>query len=222
MRRHFIPPLVKKGLHVITKMRPDAHLQYLFSGKQKDKGRTRKYSGKVQWNKLDLRKWKKVHSSKNEDRYWAILYCKALKMNVAVIYRLYKERGKTSYEILLCTDTELDPHKIVHYYIMRFQIEFLIRDAKQSSGLEDCQAREGRKLAFHFNLSMTNINLAKAEYFMTIPKDQRGSFSLQDIKRQHYNKLLTGYIFDALGLDLKCKKTRVLYDRCTQFGRMAA
>lgn len=222
MRKHFIPPLVAKGLHVITKMRPDAYLQYLFNGEQKKKGRARKYAGKVQWDKLDRRKWKKIYSTKQEEHYWAILYCKALKMNVAVIYRLYKEKQERNYEILLCTDLELEPAKIVKYYSMRFQVEFLIRDAKQFSGLEDCQARDRRKMGFHFNLSLTNINLAKAEYYLSIPKDKRGCFSLQNIKRQHYNQLLTGFIFDTLGLDLKCKKTRELYDLCTEFGKMAA
>ena len=39
---------------------------------------------------------------------------------------------------------------------MRFQIEFLFRDAKQFTGLEDCQARDPVKLAFHFNLGRVN------------------------------------------------------------------
>jgi hypothetical protein len=46
----------------------------------------------------------------------------------------------------------------------RFQIEFLYRDGKQHTGLNDYQARGQKKLYFHFNASLTAINLAKVEY----------------------------------------------------------
>lgn len=223
MRKHFIPQLVEKGLHVITKMRTDAYLQYLHEGSMpKGRGRARKYAGKIKWNNLDVRRWKKCFYSGTEEIYYQKLYCRALKMKVGVIYHLYKQKNKTSYEILLCTDLELSPEKIVKYYAMRFQVEFLIRDAKQSSGLEDCQARDRKKLNFHFNASLTNISLAKVKYYLSIPKEKRGAFSLEDIKRQQHNQLLTHFIFDNLGLDLKCKKNLKLFKECSDFGRMAA
>jgi hypothetical protein len=40
-------------------------------------------------------------------------------------------------------------------YRLRFQIEFLYRDAKQFTGLNDCQARSPSKLNFH-NMSLTD------------------------------------------------------------------
>ncbi len=51
--------------------------------------------------------------------------------------------------------------QIVRYYRSRFQIEFLYRDAKQHTGLNDCQARSKNKLDFHFNAALTAVNLAK-------------------------------------------------------------
>jgi IS4 transposase len=43
--------------------------------------------------------------------------------------------------VLFSTDTELDALTLYRYYKARFQIEFLFRDAKQFTGLNDCQAR---------------------------------------------------------------------------------
>ena len=221
MKKDFILPLVEQGVKVITKMRSDANLNYIFNGKQKTgKGRKRQNGGKVNWKKLDMNKWEKIFSNKNEACYTAELYCLALKMNVRIVYCLNKETGK--HIVFLSTDIKMDAKKIMEYYRMRFQIEFLIRDGKQHSGLEDCQARGKKKLNFHFNMALTNINLAKAEYYLTIPKQERESFSLQDIKRQKHNELLVNYIFVNLAVDLSCKKMKQLYQECTNFGRMAA
>ena len=221
MKKEFILPLVKQGMKVITKMRSDANLKYLYDGTQrKGRGRKRKHGGKVNLRKLNMNKWQKIVANKQEACFTAELFCVALKMNVRVVYLLDKESG--NYQVLMCTDTNMDAKKILKYYRMRFQIEFLIRDAKQYSGLEDCQARDTKKLNFHFNMSMTNVSLAKAEYYLTIPLKEREAFSLQDIKRLKHNAMLTDFIFVNLDLDLKCKKIKQLYEQCTNFGRMAA
>ena len=52
------------------------------------------------------------------------------------------------YAILLWTDTELCGANVIEYYQLRFQIEFLIRDAKQYTGLEECQARSEVKFFY--------------------------------------------------------------------------
>jgi len=57
---------------------------------------------------------------------------------------------------------------------------------------------------------------------LPIPKKERQSFSLQDIKRQKHNEALANFIFSNLELDLNCKKIRRLHAECTNFGRMAA
>lgn len=60
----------------------------------------------------------------------------------------------------------LAPKKIIKYYRLRFQIEFLIRDAKQHAGLEHCQARSEKKPNFHFNMALSSASVAKAAYFL--------------------------------------------------------
>lgn len=221
MKKDFILPLVENGMTVITKMRSDANLNYMYTGRQKKgRGRKRINGGKVNWKKLDMDKWEKVFSNKKEACYTAELFCLAIKMNVRIIYFIDRETG--THQIFLCTDVKMDAKNIMKYYRLRFQIEFLIRDGKQHSGLEDCQARSGKKLSFHFNMALTNVGLAKAKYYLPIPKKERDSFSLQDIKRFHHNALLANFIFSNLGIDMNCKKIKRLYQECTNFGRMAA
>ena len=46
-------------------------------------------------------------------------------------------------------------------YRLRYQIEFVIRDAKQHTGLPHCQARSQEKLDFHLNMSVAAVNLLR-------------------------------------------------------------
>lgn len=221
MKKEFINPMLAAGMQVITKMRSDANLKYLYKGAQrKGKGRKRKHGEKVDLKNMDRRKWETVYENKNQLCLTAELYCVTLKRNVRIVYLYHKKHQ--SYEVLLSTDMELSATKIEKYYRLRYQIEFLFRDAKQHSGLEDCQARDSKKLNFHFNMSLTTVGIAKAQHYLTIPKQERTSFSLQNIKRMSHNKLITDLIFSNLGLDLSCKKIKRLYDDCIEIGKMAA
>lgn len=103
----------------------------------------------------------------------------------------------------------------------RFQIEFLFRDAKNFAGLEDCQARSESKLHFHVNAPLSTVSLAKTLHYLNIPKEERNSFSMTDVKMMYFNLFITDYIFSKLALDLSCEKHRSLYE-CLIIGRLAA
>jgi len=222
MKKDFISPIVKAGMQIITKMRSDANLCYAVKEEDQPKGRGRRRlkGKKINLKKIDKRKWKLIEKKDGIEIYTAIVYCVILKEEVRVVYLL--DVSTKRYEIFLSTDTELSGDKILVYYRLRFQIEFLLRDAKQHAGLEDCQARSKNKLHFHFNMSITTVSVAKVCNYLPIPKEDRTSFSLQSIKRFYHNKLLTETIFDNLDLDLNCRKIKKLYDQCLDFGRMAA
>jgi hypothetical protein len=59
-------------------------------------------------------------------------------------------------------------------YGIRFQIEFLFRDAKQFLGLAYCQSTHETKIENHVNLALSTVSVAKAAYWLPIPKDQMG------------------------------------------------
>lgn len=221
MKYDFIMPLLRQGLHVITKMRADANLRYIYNGpKKKGRGRPKAYGGKMDCSRIDKRSIKRFEEDELATYYSGVVYCMALKCLVRIVYIQEKETGR--YDILLSTDTQLDAALIVKYYRLRFQIEFLIRDAKQHAGLEDCQARSENKLHFHFNMAFTVVSIAKAATWLSIPKELREAFSMRNLKLLYYNKLLTERIFENLALDLNCKKIKRLYKQCLNIGQLAA
>jgi hypothetical protein len=222
MKKDFIIPIKKAGIHVITKMRSDANLCYPVGKEDQPKGRGRKRikGNKINLKKIDKRKWTLVDAKDNIEIYTTIAYCVSLKEKVRIVYIL--DLLTQRYEVFLSTDMELSGDKILAYYKLRFQIEFLLRDAKQHAGLEDCQARSKNKLYFHFNISLTSVSVAKVCHYLSIPREDRKAFSLQSIKRLYHNKLLTETIFDNLDLDLNCRKIKRLYQKCLDFGRIAA
>jgi Transposase DDE domain len=221
MKHEFIHPLVKQELHVVTKMRPDANLRYVYNGaKKKSRGRPRLYDGKVDCTAVDKRRIRKFREDEQAIYYSGIVYSIALKRQVRIVY--VQDKQSHRYELLLCTDTQLGAEKIVQYYRLRFQIEFLIRDAKQYCGLEQCQARSEQKLYFHFNMALSSVSAAKAASWLCLPKQKRGAFSMRNIKLLYYNKMITETIFSNLALDLNCKKIKQLYNQCLNIGSMAA
>lgn len=221
MKREFIQPLVKEGLHIITKARKDANLKYLYKGPQgHTKGRPRRFDGKVDVKAIDKRKVKCCLRNEEVTAYSAVLYAVQLKREVLAVFVYYKDKEQP--EIIISTDTQMTALKMCRYYGLRFQVEFLIRDAKQFAGLEDCQARSKEKLNTHFNVALTSVSLAKAAYYLSQPKDKRGSFSMMDIKMWHMNQLITNRIFDNLELELNNRKIKQLYHQCLNFGRLRA
>ena len=221
MKHDFIEPLLNDGLHVITKMRPDANLRYPYKGpEQSGRGRPKAYDGKVDCGNIDKRRIKKFDEHEKAVFYSGIVYCMALKQLVRIVYLQNKKTKQ--HAIFLCTDTLIKPELIVKYYRLRFQIEFLIRDAKQHCGLEECQARSENKLYAHFNMALSTVSVAKAALWLSVPKKKREAFSMRNIKLMYYNKIMTERIFSNLALDLNCKKIKQLYHQCLDIGQLAA
>lgn len=221
MKKEFINPLLKQGLHIITKTRSDANLMYVFNGKQKGgRGRRKLYDGKIDTRKIDKRRLPCCYSDEHLKVYAGAVYCVLLKRVVLAAFVYYGDKEKP--EIIVCTDGTIEVMKMCKYYGLRFQVEFLIRDAKQHTGLEDCMARDENKLHTHFNIAMTVVSIAKAAYHLSVPAGQRGSFSMADIKMLHMNQLITKRIFSNLDLDLSSRKIKRIYNQCLNFGRIRA
>jgi hypothetical protein len=221
MKKEFINPLFKKGLHIITKARSDANLMYVFKGRQKTgRGRKKQYDGKINTASIDKRRLACCYSYEQMKVYGGIVYCVLLKQTVLAAFIYYGDKKKP--EITISTATTMDTMTMCKYYGLRFQMEFLIRDAKQYTGLENCMARDGQKLHTHFNIAMTVVSVAKAAYHLSVLQEERGSFSMVDIKMMHMNQLITKRIFCNLALDLSCRKTKRIYNQCLNFGRLRA
>lgn len=214
-KHKFIDPITNNtSIHIVSKMRDDANLVYLYHGEQqKGCGRPKQYEGKVDIKNIDKRRIRFECEDEDYKVYSGIVWSPGLKRNIKIAYvEFWKNKKYTGrYAVLFSTDLNLEGSLIYHYYKSRFQIEFLFRDAKQYCGLNHCQGRSENKLHFHFNASLTTVSLAKAVYYLPIEKQKRGTFSMSDIKNLNANRIIADRIFSNLDLDLSCKKINAIY-----------
>lgn len=192
-KKKFIHCLIKMDKHLITKLRPDANLRYLLNEKEQAHG-NKKYDGKVNWKNIQLDKWVDVGRDEKYPHlhiYTQVLNSPYFKRNFRVVM-LYHTKTK-KYVVLASTDINLSARQIVFFYQLRFQIEFLFRDAKQLMGLNHCQARDQHKLDFHFNMSMTALNLARCWQ-----KQEKAVQSIQSLRREAYNIKFTQLLLGKL------------------------
>ena len=227
MKQKFIQPIKDAGFEVITKMRSDANLREIYvapASTIKAKGRPKTSGDKIDLKKFDATTWTTIEIDKDNQKmtaaYEKLVYCVALKMNVKVVIFLPKNTKEKV--ILLSTNTTLCGTKIIKYYSLRFQIEFLIRDAKQFGGLEDCQARDSKKLNFHFNAALGSISIAKLTMWSNKENKKDLPFSMYNIKQQYHNKFIVDSIFSKLDIDLNCQKIIDIYNQTIDIGSIAA
>ena len=164
-------------------------------GKQKlGKGRNRKYNGKIDLKNLNRKYVKLVSKLENENIYSLKAYSKSLKivLNLVIVFTK-NPKDKWSHKIYFSTDLKKTWKEILDRYRLRFQIEFLYRDAKQFTGFKHCEARSKNKLNFHWNMSLTAIYWAKIRHWLPQKdKNQKAElvFSMSEIKTQYNNELL--------------------------------
>jgi hypothetical protein len=223
----FVTPLTLEGFHIVSRLRDDADLQYHFTGEQKEgRGRNKKYDGKVDFQNLNVKHAKLILNLENQKGYSLRAYSKSLKRSLnTVIFFTKNKKGNWSHKIYFSTNLSQGWKEIMKMYRQRFQIEFLYRDAKQFTGLDDCEARSLNKLNFHWNMSLTAINIAKITQW--IPKKDANPkkeipFSMSDVKTTYYNSLLVNQFISMFGINTKLKKNKSIIKRLLTFGKIAA
>jgi Transposase DDE domain len=199
----FIQPVVALGLTVVSCLKSNAALYYLpdvVSGVKKQ-GRPRVKGEKIRWNEVDNKKLPLVRQDSEERVRAGEVYVKSLKRTVHLVAVEYlREDGSVKCrKLYLCTDTGRDWEWILEAYHLRFQIEFLFRDAKQFAGLTHCQSTDKTKLENHVNLSLTAVSTARAVHWLE--EAEKGAFSMTTIKTYYHNLALLEQFSVALGLD---------------------
>jgi hypothetical protein len=198
----FVKAVRALDLHLVSKLRHDANLRYLYQGPQKQFGARRKYDGKVKFD--DLSRFEYVGEvEKDIHLYTLVVNSIKLKCNIRLVYVLnLRQPNKPTYALLFSTDTQLAAKCIYRYYKARFQIEFIFRDAKQFTGLGHAQARGQNRLDFHFNACLAALNLAKVDAYLSFGYDLATPFSMATQKMVYFNEHLLQKVFSILDLDL--------------------
>jgi hypothetical protein len=122
-------------------------------------------------------------------------YSKSLKRFIKVAIWYPDADSMDKWQIYFSTDESMTTYDVINCYRTRFQLEFCFRDAKSYAGLNDCQARDLRRLEFHFNASFASINLAKAAC-----KDLGVPFSVSSCKSMIHNAYMLERFICVSGL----------------------
>jgi hypothetical protein len=203
------------GLEQIGKLRSDANLRYLYQGpKRPGPGRPKTYDGKVNWD--NLARFEKVETEDDDIvLYHQVLNHVQCQCNLRVVLVVDTKHHRRA--VLFSTDVDLGALTIFCYYKARFQIEFLFRDAKQFTGLTDCQARSQAQLNFHFNASLSAVTLAKLEAHQQ-NGDTAAAFSMASLKRRAFNQHLIDRICQHLAKGYSLEKSSPDYEELCNYG----
>lgn len=226
-RASFVEPITEAGFDLVTRLQKNIFLRYLYKGpKRKGRGRPKQFDGKVDPVQLCKNQFKVFDQAQDGSwvAYHAVVNIRAWKRSasVVIVHGLDKKGNIKSYRIFACTDIDMSGSQVKFSYEARYQIEFLFRDAKQELGLEHVQARSKEKLHFHINTALTCGSLAKAAYYLTIPKQERKAFSIADIKTRYTNEFFFNRIISWFPIDPKLKIINKIRDKVLAFGKRAA
>ena len=220
----WVDGVIGLGLDAIGKLRCDADMRYVYTGVQKPRGRKRKYDGKVDLTDVSLM----TLVSEIEPQvclYTVEVWVVSMKRKVRLAYiRDGRNPSHVGMALLFSTDINLDASEILCFYKSRFQIEFIFRDAKQFTGLTDCQARDLTKLDFHFNACLMTLNLAKFDAWqlhLSVHPLKPFVFSMASYKRLALNQHLLDRFISLLDLDITLIKSHPNFPKLCSYGSIA-
>lgn len=149
------------GLHIISKLRYDSKLFFPYQGSDK----RRKYGERI--NPRHMPKSTLVDSSTEGAILTQTYQTPALhesfaqSLNIVIILKTNLKTQQQVHVILFSSDETLGYEALVEYYSLRFQLEFIFRDAKQFWGLEDFMNRTERGVTNAANLAFFMVMLSQ-------------------------------------------------------------
>lgn len=187
------------GLHIISKLRQDSALYFLYDGPQKAKGPRRIYGAKIDYQDIPARYQvsSTMHDEVRTDIYQATVLHKSFadKLNVVIIVKTNLRTQKRAHVVLFSSDLELGHEQLVDFYRLRFQIEFNFRDAKQFWGFEDFMNVKQTPINNAVGLAffMVNLSALLVQHFRHDIPD----FGILDLKAHFHSRR---FLSEALNL----------------------
>jgi putative transposase len=179
------------GLHIISKMNYNAELYLQPTQEEKAAHPKRKYGDRLDYAHLpeSLLASRSTQDGYDIESYQATCLHKlfAHPLNVVIVVKNHLQTKRVGHVVLFSSDLSLDAERLVDYYVLRFQIEFTFRDAKQYFGLEDFMGVKQTCVTNAVGFSFFMVNLSR--YLL---EDLRSSFpgaGVNDLKsyyRGHY------------------------------------
>ena len=154
------------GLHLISKLQRNSALCFPNTEPYSGRGAPKKYGDNIDYNNLPDKYLKSDVIDKKKKIQTKIYQMEMLhrkfadSLNVVIIQKINIETQQSAHVNLFSTDLTLDYEKIIDYYSLRFQIEFVFRDSKQYWGMEDFMNIKKTPIYNWANLSSFMVNFA--------------------------------------------------------------
>jgi len=218
----YVNGLKSLGLNVISKLRKNARLCRIYSGPQKARGRKKKFdNGSVSFEDFKDAIVTKIDDDQIELRSCVLHSISLNQLIKVVLVRKQLDDNKYGEAYLFSTDIELDSTKILQFYVARFQIEFIFRDAKGFTGLNDCQSRNAKRIHFHFNSSLTALNIAKFQDNELQEKNKTHyAFSMTNWSRVYHVEIVINRFISMFGLEPTFIKSNPGFNNMLTFGNV--
>ena len=153
------------NLHIISKMNHNAELYLQPTAQEKAEHPRLKYGTRLNYACLpeSLRSSRSTQDGYDIQIYQATCLHKlfAEPINVVIVVKTHLETQRAGHVVLFSSDLSLDAERLVDYYVLRFQIEFTFRDAKQYFGLEDFMGVKQTSVANAVGLSFFMVNFSR-------------------------------------------------------------
>jgi putative transposase len=186
-------------LHLISKLAVNSALYFVYDGPYSGRGPRRKYGERVKYGQLPAKYLKRTSTEKGIRteiyQFNALHKLFAQTLNVVIIVKTNTQTGAWAHAILFSSDLAQTYDQIIEYYTVRFQIEFVFRDAKQYWGLEDFMNIKETPVTNAANLAFFMVNVAQILRRQMRPSQP--DFSVLDLKA-HFRGLK--YVAETLKL----------------------
>ena len=213
----FVDGALEMGFHVISRFRDDAYFRYLTAEQSTGKrGRPKLYDGKIEIKHLEEDRFEIINLENGQGRILsAVVHSRSLSRDILLC--IWESEDKKVHKLYFSTDIQMKAIDVLDFYKTRFQVEFCFRDSKQFTGLTNCQSRDIDKLHFHFNASLTSVNLAKVKAL------EKGTvLSMASVKVLCHNIFLMQRFISVLGIEPNPEINRKLWEETIKFAAIAA
>ena len=221
-RECFVSALQESQLELVTLLRKDAALRYLYQGEYAGRGRPKVYGERVDYR--DLSRWSCDDELLEGKRiYLGVMNYKSWGRELLVVI-IVDHAGRR--RILCSTDLSLRAAEVIELYQQRFQIEFLFRDAKQHTGLGHAQVLDSKGQEYFANASLTALNILRLEERERALSESASLTqlvsSIRSLKTLKYNQFLLKRLISKLGNLRVAQNVETAYLETAQLGMVAA
>jgi hypothetical protein len=205
-------------LQQIGTVRAAAKLRSLSQGpKRPGPGRQKTSDGKVTWSafaRFERLETEDEHSGLSHP----VLHHVQWQCHLQVVVVVQTQRHRSA--VLFSTAVNLAPQRLSRYDKARFQIAWLLRDAKPCTGLSDCPARSQAPLALHCHASVRAVTCAQLE-----ARQHNGNgdqaFSMASLKRRAFNQHLLDRMCEHFAHGQSLEKSSPDYETLCNYGIIA-